>query len=132
MFLSLGSNLGNRRNNLYYAINEMGKNVLIAVEKVSSFYETPPFGEKRQPDFINAVIKIKTKLPPDGLLFFIKSIEKKMGRIKFAKWGPRNIDIDIIFYNDLNIKKRGLVIPHPEVKNRSFVLEPLKEVAGRS
>lgn len=67
------------------------------------------------------MVKIKTKLPPDGLLFFIKSIEKKMGRVKFSRWGPRNIDIDIISYNDLDIKKRGLIIPHPEVGTRPWI-----------
>lgn len=121
VFLSLGSNIGNRRNNLLYAIGEIKKNRLTSVEKVSSFYETLPVGEKRQPYFINAVLKIKTKLPPEGLLFFVKSIEKKMGRVKFSRRGPRNIDIDIIFYDDLNIKKRGLIIPHPEVENRPWI-----------
>ncbi|MEW6087797.1 MAG: 2-amino-4-hydroxy-6-hydroxymethyldihydropteridine diphosphokinase [bacterium] len=129
IFLSLGSNLGNRRNNLYYVINEIKKHRLITVEKVSSFYNTSPLGEKKQPDFINAVIQIKTRLTPDALLFFIKSLEKKIGREKIKKWGARIADIDIIFYNDLVVKKHGLIIPHPEVKNRLFVLNPLIEIA---
>ncbi|MDD5772406.1 MAG: 2-amino-4-hydroxy-6-hydroxymethyldihydropteridine diphosphokinase [bacterium] len=129
IFLSLGSNLGDRRNNLYYAVNEIRKYGLITVKKISSFYKTSPLGEKNQPDFINAVIQIETGLTPDGLLFFIKSIEKKMGRVKSLRWGPRKIDIDIILFNDLVIKKQGLIVPHPEAKNRLFVLEPLMELA---
>lgn len=129
IFLSLGSNLGDRRNNLYYAINEIRKYRLVTIEKISSFYKTSPLGQKNQPGFINAAIRIKTELTPDGLLFFVKSIEKKMGRIKFMKWGPRKIDIDIILYNDLVIKKHGLIVPHPEAGNRLFVLEPLMEIA---
>jgi 2-amino-4-hydroxy-6-hydroxymethyldihydropteridine diphosphokinase len=130
IFLSLGSNLGDKRNNLYYAINEIIQYRLITIEKISSFYKTSPLGRQVQPDFINAVIRIKTELTPDGLLFFVKSIEKKMGRIKFMKWGPRKIDIDIILYNDMVVKKHGLVIPHTEAKNRLFVLEPLMEIAA--
>jgi 2-amino-4-hydroxy-6-hydroxymethyldihydropteridine diphosphokinase len=129
IFLGLGSNLGDKRNNLYYAINEIRKYGLITIEKISSFYKTSPSGQKNQPDFINAVIQLKTELTPEGLLFVAKSIEKKMGRIKFIKWGPRKIDIDIILYNDLVIKKHGLIIPHPEAKNRLFVIEPLMEIA---
>lgn len=129
IFLSLGSNLGDKRNNLYYAVNEIRKYRLITVKKISSFYMTSPFGEKNQPDFVNAVIQIETGLNPDGLLFFVRSIEKKMGRIKYLKWGPRKIDIDIILFNDQVIKKHGLIVPHPEAKNRLFVLEPLMEIA---
>lgn len=129
IFLGLGSNLGDRRNNLCYAINEIRKYRLIIIEKISSFYKASPSGQKNQPDFINAVIQIKTELTPEGLLFVVKSIEKKMGRIKFMKWGPRKIDIDIILYNDLVIKEFGLTIPHPEAKNRLFVIKPLMELA---
>ena len=129
IFLSLGSNLGDRRNNLYFAINEIGKYRLITIEKISSFYQTSPLGQKNQPDFINAVIRIKTGLSPDKLLFYIKSLESKMGRIKYLKWGPRKIDIDIIFYNDLFVKKHELTVPHPEAGKRLFVLEPLMEIA---
>lgn len=129
IFLGIGSNLGNRVNNLRWAISELKKNKLIRVDKVSSFWTTKPLGQVTQPDFINAVVQIETDLTPSSLLFFLQFIEKKIGRRKYYKWGPRNIDIDIIFFDVLYIRKPNLIIPHPEAQKRLFVLKPILEIS---
>ena len=101
----------------------------VSVAKISSFYETTPVGYADQPDFINAVAEIKTNLPPLLLLRLAKDIEKKMGRKKTFPNGPRIIDIDVLLYEGKAIKTRQLVIPHPQMYHRSFVLGPLHEIA---
>ncbi|MBN1633609.1 MAG: 2-amino-4-hydroxy-6-hydroxymethyldihydropteridine diphosphokinase [Ignavibacteria bacterium] len=129
VFLGLGSNIGNRLNYISNAVSEIknnGKNSLI---KLSSLYETEPWGKKQQNLFINIVIEISTSLSPDELLLLIKDTEKKLGRAVRSKWSEREIDVDILFYDDLVIKKKGLEIPHPEIQNRNFVLIPLNEIA---
>ncbi len=127
IYLSLGSNLGDKKENLQKALEELKKGY-ITVKKISSFYKTQPVGLKEQPDFFNIVIKAETSLSPDELLRSILNIEKKMGRKRKKKYGPRIIDIDILLYNDLIIKKKGLNIPHPAMHERNFVLIPLKEI----
>ncbi len=127
IYLSLGSNLGDKKKNLQKALEELKKDP-ITVKKISSFYKTQPVGLKEQPDFFNIVIKAKTSLSPDELLKSILNIEKKMGRKRKKKYGPRIIDIDILLYNDLIIKKKELNIPHPAMHERNFVLIPLKEI----
>ncbi|HEV3223038.1 MAG TPA: 2-amino-4-hydroxy-6-hydroxymethyldihydropteridine diphosphokinase [Puia sp.] len=97
--------------------------------QVSSLYETEPWGNTDQPDFLNQVILIDTKLSPEELLRAILSIEKKGGRKRTVKNAPRTIDIDILFYNDLILEKPGLSIPHPRIADRRFVLEPLNEIS---
>jgi len=128
VFLSFGSNLGRRENNIQQALEEL-KNNSIKVLKVSSNYETEPEGYTAQPKFINAAAEIATELKPQELLKIIKNIEKKLGRQKTFKWGPRLIDIDILTYGEQNIQEKELTIPHPLMKQRNFVLEPLKEIA---
>jgi 2-amino-4-hydroxy-6-hydroxymethyldihydropteridine diphosphokinase len=97
--------------------------------QVSSLYETAPWGKTDQPDFLNQVILIDTKLSPDELLHAILSIEEKGGRKRTVKNAPRTIDIDILFYNKLILEKPGLSIPHPRIADRRFVLEPLNEIS---
>jgi 2-amino-4-hydroxy-6-hydroxymethyldihydropteridine diphosphokinase len=97
--------------------------------QVSSLYETEPWGNMDQPDFLNQVILIDTKLSPEELLHAILSIEEKGGRKRTVKNAPRTIDIDILFYNDLILEKPGLSIPHPRIADRRFVLEPLNEIS---
>lgn len=126
-FLGLGSNLGDCKKNITEALCELEKNGN-KILKVSSIYETEPYGYKKQPKFLNAVVKIKTTLEPQELLTVCKKIEKKLGRKKTFKWGPRTIDIDILFYGNKKIQKKHLKIPHPELHKREFVLKPLKEV----
>jgi 2-amino-4-hydroxy-6-hydroxymethyldihydropteridine diphosphokinase len=131
-YLALGSNLGNRRQNVLGAIAIMHKTKGIRVRRISRFYETEPWGYKNQPKFINAAVKIQTSLLPVRLLIIIKGIEKKMGRMPLnIKWGPRIIDIDILLYGDRKMKSGRLQIPHPEMHRRVFVLKPLAEIALR-
>jgi len=130
VYLSLGSNIKNKRKNLQNAIKLLKKNN-IKILKISSLYKTEPVGYKNQPYFFNICIKAKTTLNPKELLYIIKKIEKQMGRKSHVKWGPRIIDIDILFYNNIILKGKQLTIPHPEIKNRKFVLIPLNEVVKK-
>jgi 2-amino-4-hydroxy-6-hydroxymethyldihydropteridine diphosphokinase len=129
VFLSLGSNIEDRRQYLLKAISEL-KERYIKIEKISSFYETEPVGFKDQPFFMNIVLQAETKYEPFEFLVICKLIEKQTGRIDRERWHEREIDIDIIFFNDLILNSDILVIPHPEFHNRKFVLEPLNEIAS--
>lgn len=120
--------MGDRQKNLELAIKEL-KNSGLIISKVSSVYNTSPWGYLKQPDFLNIAIECFTTLEPADLLREIKKIEKKMGRIKTIKYGPRIIDIDIIFYDDLIYESEELTIPHPLMHKRYFVLLPLNEIA---
>jgi 2-amino-4-hydroxy-6-hydroxymethyldihydropteridine diphosphokinase len=127
-FLSLGSNLGNREENLKKCIKLLSDNNKIKVIKVSSFYETPPVGYTEQGKFLNGVIKISTDFSSNELLLFLQNIEKSVGRKKTFKWGPRVIDIDILFFNNEIISTEHLKIPHPYLHERAFVLVPFVEI----
>jgi len=129
VYLSLGSNLGQRKRYIDRAIALLKKNSHFKTERVSSFYETEPEHYKTQPRFINLCLKAKTGLSPDELLKFVKEIEKKLGRKKRRRFHQREIDIDILFYGKKIIKRRDLIIPHPRLKNRVFVLQPLVEIS---
>lgn len=126
-YLGLGSNLGDRQNNLVQALQQM--KAQIAVEEVSSFYETEPVGYLDQPRFINAVCRVSTGLSPQELFHFLKRIERRMGRQSAFRNAPRPIDIDILFYDDLIMESPELTIPHPRLAQRAFVLVPLAEIA---
>ncbi len=126
-YLALGSNLVNRLKNIRTAIDNLSKTNIIVL-KTSSVYETSAYGFKDQPNFLNAVIKCKTKYNPVELLKIIKKIESEMGRIITRRWGPRNIDIDILLYEDIILKEKSLTIPHNELKKRDFFLVPLLEI----
>jgi 2-amino-4-hydroxy-6-hydroxymethyldihydropteridine diphosphokinase len=128
IFLGLGSNLGNREDNMHRAIAEI-KKTGISIEKVSSFIETLPQGGPPQGKYLNAVLKGRTESTPTNLLHQIKSIEQKLGRVKTVENGPRAIDIDILLYDDLKIKTAQLTIPHPRIAERDFVKIPLREIA---
>jgi len=128
VFLLLGSNLGNREMYLQQAI--MGIEAEIAlVAKASGVYETQSWGNNDAPDYLNQVVLLQTNLPPRDLLDKILYIEKALGRERREKWGPRFIDIDILFYDDKVIDEPGLQIPHPRLHERGFTLEPLAEIA---
>lgn len=126
-YLGLGSNLGDRKQNLAQALELVSQQV--AVEQLSSIYETEPVGYKQQPLFLNAVCRISTKLSPEQLLGLAKEIEAKLGRIPSFHNAPRLIDIDILFYGDEVVSSRELTIPHPHLAERAFVLVPLAEIA---
>ena len=129
IYLSLGSNIGNRRKNLELAVKELGKKNIKLI-KLSSLYETEPIGPKQR-KFYNVAGKFTTNFKSQELLEVIKNIEKNLGRKKTYHWGPRIIDIDILFYGTQIIKKENLIIPHKEIPNREFVLVPLKEISPK-
>jgi len=127
-YLSIGSNLGNREENCEKAISFLEQNG-IKVTKRSSLYETEPWGVKNQPKFINMAVEVETYLEPQELLKTIKKIEAELGRRSNIRWGPRVIDLDILFYDNLIINTPELTIPHPAIIEREFVLKPLSEIA---
>ncbi len=127
-YLGLGSNLGQREKNLAQALKKL-KSHGISIHKVSSVYETQPFGNTRQPWYMNIVIKVSTGLSPNDLIKKIKKIEKDMGRTLYGINNPRPIDIDILLSDDHVIKNKNLEIPHKELIHRNFVLIPLMEIA---
>ncbi|MEZ0536521.1 2-amino-4-hydroxy-6-hydroxymethyldihydropteridine diphosphokinase [Caldicellulosiruptoraceae bacterium PP1] len=127
VFLGLGSNIGNREENINSAIKKLSKEIKII--NISKFIETEPYGYTNQPKFINCALEGETNLTPYELLDFCLNIEKEMGRVREIRWGPRNIDIDILFYGSLIINSNILTIPHPEIEKRLFVLKPLNEIA---
>ncbi|MCX6055832.1 MAG: 2-amino-4-hydroxy-6-hydroxymethyldihydropteridine diphosphokinase [Chloroflexi bacterium] len=126
ILLALGSNLGDRKQNLARARKELEKKVTVI--QTSSVYETPPWGILEQPAFLNQVVEIQSNLDPGMLLRFLKEIESGVGRTKTIRYGPRVIDIDILTYNDLLLDTPDLVIPHPRMFERAFVLVPLFEI----
>lgn len=126
-FIGLGSNIGNKTQNLKSAIEKLKENQ-IEILNISSFYKTKPYGYTDQPEFLNAVVKIQTNLSPKELLKTLMKIERKLGRKRTIRWGPRTIDLDILFYDDLIINEKDLIIPHPDLHNREFVLKPLNEI----
>ncbi|WP_411842985.1 2-amino-4-hydroxy-6-hydroxymethyldihydropteridine diphosphokinase [Salinicoccus sp. HZC-1] len=129
-YLGLGSNLGNRRENLESAIRRLGEQVEINVTKRSSLYDTEPYGKTDQPDFMNMCVEIETRISPLDLLESVLSIEHELGRVRKEVWGPRTIDIDILLYEDLELSLDDLSIPHTQMHKRAFVLDPLSEIAG--
>ena len=129
VFIGLGTNLGNRHQNLKKALIKL--KTFIKIQHKSSVYESKPVGYKNQPDFFNMVIEGQTKLSPRKLLVQLKKTEKTLGRKKTFKNGPRIIDLDILFYEHTILKRRDLIIPHPEIQNRAFVLIPLTEIISK-
>lgn len=128
VFLGLGSNLGQRLNHLRAATEKICELPATKVVNFSSVYESAPIGYSQQPDFLNMVVQITTQLSPTHLLNKLKGIEKKLGRVKSFRWGPRVIDIDILFWGKMELKTDSLSIPHPEASKRKFVLVPLDEI----
>jgi 2-amino-4-hydroxy-6-hydroxymethyldihydropteridine diphosphokinase len=126
VYLSLGSNLGNRQENLDQALKLLALRMRLG--KVSSIYDTEPIGNVNQPRFLNLACEAFTRLTPEGLLALVKGIEQKMGR--YSQSGePRIIDIDILLFGEKVINNQDLVVPHPQMAERSFVLVPLSEIA---
>lgn len=126
-YLSLGSNLGDREKNVHTALAELAAYGTITA--ISALHETAPVGIINQPLFLNAVAAFTTKLEPHQLLEAIHKIEAGLGRTRIVRFGPRTIDIDILFYDDLILNEPSLTLPHPHLHERSFVLTPLAEIA---
>ncbi len=129
VYLGLGSNLGDRLSFLRNAVSRIAGLPATRVVEASGVYESEPFGVRDQPDFLNAVIAIETAMGPDELHRQMKAIERSVGRKPGQKWGPREIDIDILFFQSEIIRTAELTIPHPGAARRKFVLEPLKELS---
>jgi 2-amino-4-hydroxy-6-hydroxymethyldihydropteridine diphosphokinase len=127
VFLALGSNMGNRFANLKAAVNNLTPQM--AVKNRSSVYETPPWGFTEQAPFLNQVVMVNTYLAPEALLSHLKRLETALGRTPGFQNGPRLIDIDILFFDDLVMDTLRLEIPHPRLHERAFVLVPLAEIA---
>ncbi len=129
VFIGLGSNVGDRKKNIAEAINLLDTPPDIKVEKKSSLYLTEPIGYVGQDPFLNSVVEVSTRHSPDDLLHRCQAIEEHMGRVRTMMWGPRLIDLDILLYGDEIIEDNELIIPHPQMHMRRFVLLPLVEIA---
>lgn len=127
IFLGLGSNLGDRLGYLEAALAALPPSVRIL--RRSSIFETAPWGYTEQEDFLNMVVEVETELSPQELLTHIKAIEQQVGRKGTFRHGPREIDVDILLYGDLQIVEAGLAIPHPGLQARAFMMTPLAELA---
>ncbi|MFH1014126.1 MAG: 2-amino-4-hydroxy-6-hydroxymethyldihydropteridine diphosphokinase [Thermoplasmatota archaeon] len=126
VFLGLGSNIGNKEDYINKALSFISE--LYEVKKISHLYLTEPVGNIKQDWFLNCVVEIKTNVDPKKLLSSFKAIERKLGRIKTVKNGPRSIDIDILFYGDHIVNTKNLIIPHPLIQDRLFVLQPMMDI----
>lgn len=131
VYLGLGSNLGDREGNLRRAVEMLEKNV--GLERTSSIYETAPWGYLEQPHFLNCVCEGRTAMQPLELLALVKDVERALGREPMGessiRWGPRVLDVDILFYGQRAVRESGLEVPHPGLVDRAFVLVPLEEIA---
>ena len=128
-YLGLGSNLGDRRQHLTEAVRRLHAGPALQVVKVSSVYESSPVGVTAQSDFLNLVVQVATTHAPQKLLTECLCIETDLGRVRGERWGPRTIDIDLLLYGDMRIDDERLTVPHPRMRERSFVLTPLAEIA---
>lgn len=127
-YIGIGSNLGDRRSYIERAIRSIENNPCIRLRRASSIYETDPVGEVPQGRFLNGVLEIDTTLTPKALLKELNGIEESLGRKRAVKNGPRTIDLDILYYGEEVIDEDGLVIPHPRINEREFVLKGLREL----
>lgn len=128
-YIGLGSNLDHPLEQLKQALVSINQMNLSQIERVSSFYHSRPWGKLDQPDFINAVAKITTELKPLDLLDELQSIEKQQKRVRTVRWGARTIDLDVLLYDKITLNLSRLVIPHPRMLQREFVVYPLYEIA---
>ncbi|MFD3158298.1 2-amino-4-hydroxy-6-hydroxymethyldihydropteridine diphosphokinase [Haloimpatiens sp. FM7330] len=128
-YIGLGSNIGDKNKNLSDAIQKIDESKYCRVIKKSSFIVTPPWGYTDQDEFLNGVIEVETTLEPKELVVFLLNIEKELKRERIIKWGPRTIDLDVLLYDDIISDDEEIVVPHPRMHERMFVLEPLSEIA---
>ncbi len=126
-YIGLGSNVGDSKALIRQAIAMLAQSMRVV--KVSSLYHTEPVGFREQEDFINAVAEVETDRTPDELLRICRTVEDRLGRVRSVRWGPRTIDLDILLYGDIAFNTPSLVVPHPRMAERKFVLAPLAEIA---
>lgn len=130
-YLGLGTNMGDRLGYLTSACNILEQNEFIKIIKKSKLYETKAWGYTEQADFLNMCIEIETSLEPYELLEACQDVEAKLDRERIIRWGPRTIDVDILFFNDIILDDKNLLIPHPRIKDRAFVLIPLMDLNSK-
>ncbi|MDN4495357.1 2-amino-4-hydroxy-6-hydroxymethyldihydropteridine diphosphokinase [Ureibacillus aquaedulcis] len=129
VYLSLGTNIGEREQNLQLAVQLLKDKPNVNVKTISSIYETAPVGYVDQPAFLNIALGIETSHSAADMLEICQSVENELGRVREIRWGPRIIDLDILLYNNDNIETENLIVPHPRMFERAFVLVPLLEIA---
>ena len=129
ILIGLGSNIGEREQNLQQALGLLETDGAVRIEKVSSIYETVPFGVMDQDDFLNMVVAVETELSPENLLQKCVTVENAMGRVRSRHWGPRIIDLDLLIYDAVQMQTDNLTLPHPGIGKRAFVLIPMRDVA---
>lgn len=129
VYLSMGSNMGDREKYIKQGIDGLNNNKCIQVQKVAEVMETEPYGNVEQEKFLNTAVKLRTLLTPKELLAYIHEIENSAGRTREVHWGPRTLDLDILFYDKMVYEDDELIIPHVDMENRAFVLEPLSQIA---
>ncbi len=129
-YIALGSNIGDKLYFIKLAVSKINQNENCGIIETSSVYETKPYGNKDQDNFLNATVKIRTDFQLLELLDFLKGLERELGRQKSSKWGPREIDLDLLFYNNAVYSDERLTVPHREIEHRDFVLVPLCEIAS--
>jgi len=127
-YIGVGSNLGDKLANIRSSKEMLDKHIGIEVMDVSGLYRTEPFGDVEQDDFLNCVFKIETVLGPQELLEALMNVEKKLKRVRTVRWGPRTLDLDILFYDKIVLKTETLTIPHPGIQDRLFVLIPVNDL----
>ena len=132
VFIGLGSNLENPLSQLKKAIEHINQLETVTVNNVSSFYSSPPMGPQDQPDYINAVIELSTILESESLLDALQNIEQEQGRVRIQRWGARTLDLDILLYGNEVINTARLIVPHCGIKERNFVLYPLRELVDEN
>lgn len=128
-YIAIGSNMGDSRQNIENALKQIEEQPLFKVNKISTVIETKPYGGVEQRDFLNAAMEVETLLPPLELLTFLQGLEQRAGRERIIHWGPRTLDLDILFYDNLVYDSDRLTIPHADMHNRDFVLIPMNEIA---
>ncbi|MBI4642608.1 MAG: 2-amino-4-hydroxy-6-hydroxymethyldihydropteridine diphosphokinase [Deltaproteobacteria bacterium] len=131
-YVGLGANLGDPRRQLEEALARLAAIEEVEVLKVSRFYRNPPLGPPDQPWYVNAVAQVRTRLEPEELLRVLLRVEEDLGRVRGERWGPRIIDLDLLLYDGVIMSGPELVLPHPEMHRRAFVLVPLAEIAPQA
>jgi 2-amino-4-hydroxy-6-hydroxymethyldihydropteridine diphosphokinase len=129
VYLSIGTNIGEREGNLVEAVRQLVATENIHVQKVSSIYETAPVGYVDQQSFLNIAVVLETTLQAFEMLNVCQAIEQQLGRVRLIRWGPRSIDLDILLFNHENIETESLIVPHERMYERAFVLVPLAEIS---
>jgi 2-amino-4-hydroxy-6-hydroxymethyldihydropteridine diphosphokinase len=127
-YIGLGSNLADRERTIERAVRLLGAEPGIEVVSVSSLRETEPWGRVAQPAFFNGAVAVETTLEPRALLRVLLDVERRLGRVRDERWGPRTIDLDLLLYGDVVLDEPGLTVPHPLLHERAFALEPLQEL----